>query len=138
MKNLFLTTIGILFFSVSVFAQDFEVPKKGAKIYVENNSIEIDQNGEVTFDLFLIKSRSAKRTSFANPRFLAPEGLDFYLKQDALDASRYSVIVKASDIKTGNYSVTVAGKTSGTHSVTGTILSFVVKSPSVVASSDGE
>ena len=138
MKNQILTTLFVLVISATAFSQNFEVPKKGAKLYVKSNSLEIAQEGETTFDIYLVKSRSAKRTSFENPRFLAPEGLDFYLKRDVSDASHYSVLVKANGIERGNYSVTVSGKTSGIHSVTGTILSFNVLPPSTVASTDGE
>ena len=138
MKNQFLTTLAVILISSSAFAQEMVPPKKGAKIYVENKSIEISEGGEVTFDMYLLKSKAAKRASFANPRFLAPDGLDFYLKQDAQDPNHYSVIVKADDIKSGNYSITVAGKTSGTHTVTGSILSLTVNPGSVVASTEGK
>lgn len=138
MKNLITATLVGFLISFSTSAQDFEAPKKGAKIYVEDNSIEINQNDEVSFDLYLIKSRAARRANFENPRFLAPDGLEFYIKQNESNPSHYSIIAKATEIEAGDYSITVTGRTSGIHSVTGTILSINVKSASTVASTDGE
>ena len=138
MKNYILTTLFVLCIGSVTVAQEFEVPKKGAKIYVETNALEVEEAGQITFDLYLVKSKAAKRVSFDDPRFLAPDGLDFFVKKDEDDPSHYEVILQANQIQSGSYSVTVMGKTSGAHSVTGTILSCNVKSSSVVASKDGE
>lgn len=138
MKNQIKLSIVALLFSAATFAQNFEAPKKGAKIYVENAQIELDENGESTFDMYLVKSKVARKASFETPKFLAPEGFDFTITEDANDPTRYTVSVKAGAIEEGNYSVTISGKRSGVHSVTGTILSLKMSSSAAVASKDGE
>ena len=138
MKNQIKLSIVALLFSASLFAQNYDAPKKGAKIYVDNTQIEVNENGESTFDLYLVKSKVARKASFETPKFLAPEGLNFTVTEDASNPQHYTVSVKADDIQQGDYSVTVSGKRSGIHSVTGTILSLKVTSASAVASKDGK
>lgn len=138
MKNQLTITFIALFVGFASFAQDFEAPKKGAKIYIESNSLEIDENEKVSFDIYLIKSRSARKATFENPKFLGPKGIEFEVTQDASDPTHYTVSAKADQIASGDYSVTVTGKRSGIHAVTGTILSLKVNPANSVASSDGE
>lgn len=138
MKNQITITLIAVLISVASFAQDFEVPKKGAKIYLESTELEVAENEEMTFDLYLVKSRSARKASFEAPGFLAPDGLDFSIQQDENEAGHYTVSLKANEIETGNYSVTVTGKRSGIHTVTGSILSINVTPADAVASKDGE
>ena len=138
MKNQITATLIAIFMAATAMAQDFEAPKKGAKIFVDNNAIEINQNDELSFDVYLVKSRVARKATFENPKFNSPEGLDFYVKEDAADPSHYTVMLKASEIAAGDYSVMVSGKRSGIHSVTGTIVSVKVNPANSVASKDGE
>ena len=138
MKNHIFTTLLVLLISITTFAQEFAQPKKGAKIYVQSNTLEVEQDGQITFDLYLVKSKAAKRASFEDPRFLTPDGLNFFVKKDQEDPSHYAVILQASQIESGSYSVTVTGRTSGSHTVTGTILSCNVTNASIIASKDGE
>ena len=137
MKKLVLT-LTVVLSGLFVFAQDFAAPKKGAKIYVESNSLEVDENDKVSFDIYLIKSKSARKATFENPKFLGPKGIEFEVTQDASDPTHYTVSAKADQIASGDYSVTVTGKRSGIHAVTGTILSLKVNPANSVASSDGE
>ncbi len=138
MKNQIITTVLVLLISISTYAQAYDAPKKGAKIYVENNSLEVAQNQEVSFDIYLVKSKVARKATFENPKFVSPAGLDFYVKEDTTDPTHYTVMLKASEIDTGDYSITVSGKRSGIHSVTGTILNVKVNPSNSVASKDGE
>ena len=138
MKNQIKLSIIALFVSASLYAQNYEAPKKGAKIYVDDTELEINENGESTFDLYLVKSKVARKASFETPKFLAPEGLDFTVTADENDPYHYTVSVTANEIEQGDYSVTVSGKRSGVHSVTGTILSLKVKPATAVSSKDGE
>lgn len=138
MKNQIKLTVIALLASATLYAQNYEAPKKGAKIYVDNTQLEISENGESTFDLYLVKSKVARKASFEAPKFLAPDGLNFTITEDAANPYHYTVSVKADAIQQGDYSVTVSGKRSGVHSVTGTILSFKVTSSATVASKDEE
>ena len=138
MKNQITTTLIAIFMVGTAMAQDFEAPKKGAKIFVDSNEIQINQNDELSFDVYLVKSKGAKKATFETPKFSSPEGLDFFVKEDATDPSHYTVMLKASEIATGDYSIMVNGKRSGIHTVTGTIMSVTVNPSNSVASKDDE
>jgi len=123
--------------SLSLLAQDFERPKKGAKLYVQDNTIEVSENGATTFDLWLVKSRLAKKVDFETPKAIHPDGTVFTFEKHPQNPDQYSVSVKAEDIETGDHSVTIMGRRSGMHSVTGTIITLRVNPAKSVASSDG-
>lgn len=137
MKKQAILTLAIALISVSLFAQDFEAPKKGAKLYVENTAIEVAQNDETSFDLWLVKSKVARKASFEAPRFISPDGTEFIITADTENEGKYTVTVKANGAAAGNYSVTVMGKRNGVHAVTGMILSLNVTAGTAVAK-DGE
>lgn len=138
MKKQAILTIAIALFSVSLFAQNFEAPKKGAKLYVDNTTVEVSKSNETTFDVWLVRSKVAKKATFENPKFLGPKGTEFTVKADVQNPDHYIVAVKATEVAEGNYSVTVSGKRSGVHAVTGMILSLNVTGGNAVASKDGE
>ncbi|GAB4237078.1 MAG: hypothetical protein Tsb0034_12010 [Ekhidna sp.] len=138
MKNQAILTLIIALISFSLSAQEFEAPKKGAKLYVKNALIEVNENDQTSFDVWLVKSRAAKKATFDAPSLVSPEGVDFTVVQDVQDPLHYTVTVKATEITPGDYSVTLTGKRSGIHSVTGAILSLKVQAANAVASKDGE
>ena len=138
MKNQTKLSIVALLFSVSLFAQDYEAPKKGAKLYVDASQIEVNEKGESTFDVYLVKSKVARKASFETPKFLVPEGLNLTVTEDANNPYHYIVSVKADAIQQGDYSITVSGKRSGIHAVTGMILPLKVTSSTTVAAKEGE
>ncbi len=138
MKNQVTITLIALFIAFSSVAQDFEIPKKGAKIYVENTTVEVNEGGESSFDLFLIKSKVARKATFENPKLMGPKGVSFLVTQDTVDPTRYTVSINAEQITPGDYSITVTSKRSGIHAVTGTFLTLKVNPGNSVASKDGE
>lgn len=104
---------------------------------VENTAIEVAQNDETSFDLWLVKSKVARKASFEAPRFISPDGTEFIITADTENEGKYTVTVKANGAAAGNYSVTVMGKRNGVHAVTGMILSLNVTAGTAVAK-DGE
>ena len=136
-KQSILTLVFAVIFS-SAMAQDFETPKQGAKLYVENTVTDVVKNGETTFDLWLVKSKVARKADFETPKVISPEGLKFTVTEDAQNPGHYTVSVKADETLKGTLSATVMAKRSGIHSVTGTILTLNVGSEKAVASNDGE
>ena len=130
----------ILFILLGTFAmaQDFELPKNGAKIYANDYTISVDADSETTFDLWLVRSRFAKRATFMDPKLISSSGLTFEVAQDENDKDHYVVTVSAKDVETGQYSTTVSARSTGTQKVVGTTLSFNVTPAKAVASKDGE
>ena len=128
----------LLFVSVAAMAQDFEAPKRGAKIYAQSYSIDLDVNTEATFDLWIVRSRYAKKTNILAPTFISSSGLSFEVVQDTQDQDHYTVTVSANDVAAGAYTSTVSARSTGTQKVTGTTLSFNVTPGKAVATKDGE
>ncbi|WP_370089376.1 hypothetical protein [Ekhidna sp.] len=133
-----ITFLSLLLLGTLAMAQNFEAPKKGAKIYVEDYTINLDEGGEATFDLWLVRSKFAKRAEFLAPKLLSSSGLTFEVAQDANDVDHYTVKVSAENVKSGQYTSTVSARSTGTQKVTGTTLSFNVVAAQAVASKDGE
>jgi hypothetical protein len=127
-----------ILFGTLVMAQDFELPKKGAKIYANDYTISVDTDSETTFDLWLVRSRFARRATFLEPKLISSSGLTFEVAQDESDKDHYIVTVSAKDVETGQYSTTVSARSTGTQKVVGTTLSFNVTPSKAVASKDGE
>lgn len=138
MKNSIILSIILVAISSTLFAQNFEAPKEGAKIYTETSTIEIDQKGEAFFDLWIVRSNRAKRTKFEMPKISTIEGLEFYFKQDVENKDHYTVNIKATNAAAGAYSGTLTSRSNGIQTVTGKILNLNVVQTTSVASSDGE
>lgn len=136
-KHITLLSLLLLVGSVAL-AQDFEAPKRGAKIYAQEYSIDVNANAETSFDLWIVRSKFAKRANFAAPKFVSSSGLTFEVEQDSENKDHYIVTVKAGQVAEGNYTSTVSARSTGTQKVTGTTLSFNVGSGKAVASKDGE
>lgn len=138
MKYSILSTIALLIFIAPLSAQDFEAPKDGAKIYTQESTIEINQNGESLFDLWIVRSNRAKRTNFQMPQITSVDGLEFFFKVDPENKDHYTVNVKANEAQLGSYSGTITSRSNGIQLVTGKIININVMPAASVASSDGE
>ena len=134
----YIAIFSLLLIGILAYAQDFEAPKRGAKIYAEDYTISVDTEGETTFDLWLVRSRFAKRATFLTPKLITSSGLEFEIAQDENDKDHYVVTVSANGVDAGQYSTTVSARSTGTQKVVGTTLSFDVTPAKAVASKDGE
>ena len=136
-KVTFLLTAILAIGSTSLFAQQTEAPRTGAKIYIEAKSLDIQPNGKNTFDLYIVRSKRAGKTTFEMPTFTGAEGVEFNLEQDTTNPDHYVVTVKSSAASTGKLSYTVTSKSnSGTQLVSGTTLSVNVSNTKNIASAD--
>ena len=125
--------------TTSLFAQQMEAPKTGAKIYIEERAFEIQPNGESTFDLYIVRSKRAGKTTFETPSFKGAEGIEFDVKQDESNPDHYVVTVKGTATSAGKLFYTVTSKSnSGTQLVSGTTLSVNVTNTKNIASADNE
>lgn len=134
----YIALLSFLLVASIAFSQNFEAPKKGAKIYVESNALTLQAGEETTFDLWIVRSKFAKKTNIFEPSFMTSSELTFSVVQDEADKDHYSVTVSAANASAGTYSSTVSARSIGTQKVIGTTLSFDVTAGNVVASKDGE
>lgn len=138
MKKQF-TLLSLLFFVASLaMAQNFEAPKRGAKIYAQAYTIDVSSDSETSFDLWIVRSKFAKRADFSAPKLTSSSGLKFDVKQDEQNKDHFIVTVSANQVAAGQYTSTVSSRSTGTQKVTGTTLSFNVTAGKAVASKDGE
>ncbi|WP_436515435.1 hypothetical protein [Ekhidna sp. To15] len=138
MKKQF-TLLSLLFFVASLaMAQNFDAPKRGAKIYAQEYTIDVSTDSDTSFDLWIVRSKFAKRANFSAPKMITNSGLAFDVKQDDQNKDHFIVTVSANKVAAGQYSTTVSSRSTGTQKVTGTTLSFNVTTGKAVASKDGE
>lgn len=133
------TLLSVLFFIASLaMAQNFEAPKRGAKIYAQEYTLSLEAGGETSFDLWIVRSKAAKKAKFDAPKMLSGSNLSFEVTQDTENQDHYVVKVSAVNVEAGQYITTVSSKSKGTQKATGTTLSFNVTPAKSVASKDGE
>ncbi|MEO9483643.1 MAG: hypothetical protein ABJG47_09370 [Ekhidna sp.] len=128
----------ILFISSLAMAQNFEAPKKGAKIHAQEYTLNLDVDGDTTFDLWIVRSKAARKAKFSAPSLLSGSELTFEVTQDPENLDHYLVKVSAKGVEAGQYFTTVSAKSKSTQKVTGTTLTFSVNPEKSVASKDGE
>lgn len=139
MKKISITlSIALLFVSGLTFAQELEVPKTGAKIYLSNSSFELGTNDELNFDLKIVRSKKATKSKFDAPKFLGSSELEIVLTPDPSDADNFNVSVKSQDVKPGNYFYTVSSRSRSTQKVKGTTITILVKETGKVVVSGNE
>lgn len=132
-----LYSILFLFAGSMVSAQEFDLPKTGAKIFLSNSSLEINANETTTFDLWVVRSKKATKSKFDAPKFLGSENFTFELTPSASNPDNYKVVVKSNDVKPGEYFYTVSSRSRSTQKVTGTTVSIKVGASGQVVASDG-
>lgn len=127
-------TLALITFSSVATAQDFEVPKTGAKIYMTNNSIDLAPETEYTFDLWIVRSNKAKKAKFDMPRFSGSDNLDITVEANPEDKDNYKVTVKAKNVTSGKYFYTIMSRTNGIQRINGTTASFNIGSQNMASS----
>ncbi len=129
-------TLALVTISSAVMAQDFEIPKTGAKIYVTNNSINLATEGEHTFDLWIVRSNKARKAKFDIPRFSGSKDLDITVVANPEDKDNYKVTVKTKDVTSGKYFYTITSRTTGVQRINGTTASFNVGTQTMASAND--
>lgn len=130
--------VTLLLLGTLAMGQDFDAPKKGAKIYAQEYTINVDTDSKASFDLWIVRSKTAKKAKFLAPTLNSSSGLSFDVVQDTKNQDHFLITVAADKVAVGQYTVTVSSRSNGTQKVTGTTLSFNVMASKAVASEDGE
>ncbi|MCP4460398.1 MAG: hypothetical protein GY816_20605 [Cytophagales bacterium] len=129
-------TLALITISSAVMAQDFEIPKTGAKIYLTSNQMELSPNADYTFDLWVVRSNKARRAKFEAPRLSGSKDLEFTVEANSADTDNYKVTVKTRDVAPGKYFYTITSKSTGVQRISGTTISFIVGNSKSVASAN--
>lgn len=127
MKKLTLISTALLAFATfTAQAQQTEAPKEGAKIFIESKTLDVQANGEQTFDVYIVRSKKAGKTSFTAPKFSGADQVSFEVTQDTANPDHFVVKAKGAGVS-GKYFYTVTSKSnSGTQAISGTTLSVSV------------
>jgi len=134
MKKLTLIlTAALAFVSITAQAQQTEAPKEGAKIFIESKSLDVQPNGESTFDVYIVRSKKAGKSSFTAPKFSGADDVIFEVAQDAANPDHFVVTAKGAGVA-GKYFYTVTSRSnSGTQPISGTTLSVSVGGKAVAS-----
>lgn len=114
------------------FAQQFEAPRDGAKIHLSTYELDLESTGEATLDLWIVRSKRARKSNFDTPKFLGTNDLSIKLEQDPNDANHFVVAVKTEGVASGKYFYTVASRSRSVQKVKGTTVTFNVGKPKAV------
>ena len=108
------------------FAQNFETPRDGAKIYLSSYDIELNAASEEQLELWIVRSRKAKKTKFEQPKIMGSKDLTVEVIQDQENIDHYFVKFKPVNQQNKAYFYTVSCKSKGTQKVVGTTISVNV------------
>ena len=136
MKNL-LSLIAAFVLVGTLSAQEIEAPKQGAKLHVESTSIELTQNGTTTFDVWVVRSKAARKAKFDAPK-LATNLFEYSVEADAADKDHFIVTVNTGDLTAGDYSISLTGKSFSYHKVSGKVINFSVSGSEALVTKGGE
>ena len=113
-------------------AQDFDVPKDGAKIYLSENAFEIKSASQTTVDVWIVRSKRAKKAKFDAPKFLGSSALGIVIEQDPENADHYIATINTTGVKNGTYFYTVSSRSRSSQKVTGATISLEVVTAEMV------
>ncbi len=127
MKTLLFLLGGLMIGVLPVSAQDLEPPKNGAVLRLENNNHKIAIGETLLTDVWLVRSKTNRKTSFEGLKASAAPGLLIKFTPHNQHPDRYVMNISvASEVEPGKYAVLVKGKGKNAHRVKGTTFSLVV------------
>ena len=121
----------ILFLSLLLvfpaLSQDFDPPKSGATLHLDQNQHKIAIGQSITADVWLVRSKASKKTSFEGLKANTAPGLLVKLEPHNQDPDRYVMNISvASEVDPGKYAILVKGQGKNAHKIKGTTFSLVV------------
>lgn len=135
MKKVLLTLILASIFFAG-FAQQFEVPKEGAKIYLSSNDVNVNSEDEIKLDVWVVRSKRAKKSKFDTPKFLGSNELTTKITSDQSNPDHYIATLKLSNVPNGTYFYTVTSRSRSIQKVTGTTLTITVEKAAVASNNN--
>ncbi|QSE97606.1 hypothetical protein [Fulvivirga lutea] len=134
MKKLF--TLVLISAAFAVSAQNYEAPKEGVNLVVDNPQVVLEKGSSYDFEILMVRSVRAKRAKFEAPRVVGPKAIEFSVEQSAENSDLYTVSVNTANVEAGKYYYLVAAKGKGIHKAKGLSMSFEVTDGNSVASTN--
>ncbi len=125
-KSFLLVALAVVMSIGMASAQQFEAPKEGVDLKVENTKIAFKKGQQYEFDIYLVRSNKAKRAKFELPQFSGPKGLLFEVKADEATADVFNVTVNAANVEAGKYFYILRANGKGSAKAKGTTMSFEI------------
>ena len=123
--------------SSMVFAQEtFDLPAEGAQIHLSDYELEMEASEEMKMDVWVVRSKKAKKAKFDAPKFLGSGDLEISVAQDAENLDHYIATIKTNNLTAGKYFYTVSSRSRSIQKVKGTTVSFTVGSANAVTKNE--
>ena len=135
MKKLQLLFIGVMLFAVTTL-QAQELPKRGALLKADQNTLVLKANQEVETNITLVRSKMERKRKFDAPTIQNIDGLVATVTPVEGKPDTYALNLKSTSIAPGNYNLIVKGAGNNKHLITGTMLSLVVEGTTALSSSN--
>ncbi len=130
-KLLLLAVLGVA--SRIGFAQQFDPPKDGAKIHLSSNIVEMNMATEKKVDIWVVRSKKAKKAKFDTPKFIGASNLEISIEADPNDSNHFIATINSAGVENGKYFYTVASRSRSVQKVTGATISIAVNAGEVVS-----
>lgn len=108
-------------------AQEFEKPKSGAVLELTETSMDLAAGGEISFDVWVNRSKKASRTKILAPKFSGSKAISFEVEADENDKNHFVVTATASADAKGKLTYIVSSSSIGYHQVKGKTVTFGIK-----------
>lgn len=118
------------------FAQNFEAPKQGAKIYLSANEVEMNIATASKVDIWVVRSKKAKKSNFDTPKFLGATDMGISIEVDENDPNHFVATLNAAGVKNGKYFYTVSSRSRSVQKVTSATIAVVVGTSETVTKND--
>lgn len=119
----------ILFFFAfsSIQAQDLTPPKDGAALRMKSHNHEIKVGDAASTDVWLVRSKKRKKTSFEGLKATSPKGLEVDFEPSTDNPDHYTMKISANtEVKPGQYMLIIKGDGNNAHRLTGTTCTLTV------------
>ncbi|MEP1095242.1 MAG: hypothetical protein ABJG78_09040 [Cyclobacteriaceae bacterium] len=133
-KLILLMILGVV--TSTGFAQTFEQPKDGAKIYLSTNELEMNMSSEAKVDIWVVRSKRAMKANFDAPKFLGASDMGISIEADSNDPNHFVATLNSAGTKNGKYFYTVSSRSRSSQKVIGSTISVVVGSVEAVSKND--
>ncbi len=128
--------IVLLFSALPSKSQNLTPPKDGAAIRLASNKIEVSSGGEVSADVWLVKSKRYVSREFGGLQAKAPEGIKISFEPKDANKNVFSMHVKADNaVAKGKFTVVIKGEGKNFQKVTSSVISLIV-GDSIVAGTE--
>ena len=121
--------IGIIASLIALDVNAQQLPKTGASLTANENTIELTYGNDATIEVKRLRSKSYKKAKFGGIRVNTPEGLESSITSSESNPDLYMVKFSATDgYENGKYTVTIQGEGRNASKVKGTMITVLVNS----------